>query len=74
MSPVAIMAPVTMINTIETSVKAQPNQSFIISAMLIVACLLSSAAGFAVYKRNQKRNLEEKEAADGTPVSVPSPV
>jgi hypothetical protein len=73
MSPVAI-DPVTMINTIETSVKAQPNLSFIISVMLVVACLLSSATGFAVYKRNQKRNLEEKEAVDATPVSAPSPV
>jgi hypothetical protein len=73
MSPVA-MDPVTMINTIQTSVKAQPNFSFIICAMLIVACLLSSATAFAVYKRNQKRKLNEKEAVDATPVSAPSPV
>jgi hypothetical protein len=75
MNPVA-MDPLTVIdtNTIETSVKAQPNLSFIISAMLFVACLLSSATGFAVYKRNQKRNLKEKEAVDASPVSTPSPV
>lgn len=75
MSPVAIMDPVTMINTnILDTVKAQPNLSFILSAMLIVSCLLSSATGFAVSKRNQKRKLEEKEAVDGAPVSAPSPV
>jgi hypothetical protein len=75
MSPVA-METVAMIdtNTIETSVKAQPNLSFIITTILIVACLLSSATGFAVYKRNQKRTLKEKEAVDAPPVSAPSPV
>lgn len=67
MSPVA-MDPVLVINTIET-VKEQPNLSYILSAMLIVVCLLSSATGFAIYKRKQTRNLEEKETED-----VPPPV
>jgi hypothetical protein len=66
-------SPVVMINALGPE-QAQPNTRFMAFAVLIVVYFLSLAVGFALYKRNQRRTLQVKEAVEPPPETALSPV